>query len=157
MHENNSKRNWKLTLATYTFVLIGSLIVYGYEFPTSNIRNQIPSVLSLLEPQLYQNDFYIQEMTRFTPRYYYYHLIYFPVKLGLSLPIVCFIYYLFAFCSFVLGLYAIGKLLGKSRLSAAVLAFLGLAAANGTIGGVDLFRTEPIPAIYGMGLTLWGF
>ena len=157
MHENNSKRNWKLILATYTFVLIGSLIVYGYEFPTSNIRNQIPSVLSLLDPQLYQNDFYIQEMTRFTPRYYYYHLIYFPVKLGLSLPIVCFIYYLFAFCSFVLGLYAIGKLLGKSRLSAAVLAFLGLAATNGTIGGVDLFRTEPIPAIYGMGLTIWGF
>jgi hypothetical protein len=148
--------NWKLTLATYAFVLVGALLVYGYQFPSENNYVEVPGVLSLLDPELYKNDFYVQEMIKFNPRFYYHNLIYFTAKLGLSLSHTYFLYYFLAFSSFVIGLYALGQLFGRSRLSATVLVFLGLVAGNGTIGYVDLFRTEPIPAIFAMGFAIWG-
>ena len=156
MDLTSSKESWKQKLVTYTFVLLSTLIAYGYSFQRVNIYNQIPSIFSLLDPELYQNDFYIQEMVRFTPRFYYYHLIYLPAKLGLSIPAVCFFYYALALFSFILGLYALGQYLGHSKLSGATLAFLGLAVSSGTLGFADIFRVEPIPSIYAMGITVWG-
>ena len=156
MYFNSLKEGWAQKIVTYTFVLLSSLIAYGYSFQRSNIYNQFPSIFSLLDPELYQNDFYIQEMTGFTPRFYYYHLIYLPAKFGLSVPAVCFFYYALAFFSFILGLYAIGRYLGDSKLSGATLAFLGLAVSSGTLGFADIFRVEPIPATFAMGITVWG-
>lgn len=156
MYLNSSKEGWKQRLVTYTFVLLSSLIAYGYSFQRVNIYNQIPSIFSLLDPELYKNDFYIQEMIRFTPRFYYYSLIYLPTKLGLSVPAVCFFYYALAFFSFILGLYSLGQYLGNSKLSGAILAFLGLAVSSGTVGSVDIFRLEPIPSTFAMGITVWG-
>lgn len=151
-----SIKKLKPIVAIYAFVLVASLLVYGYRFPSDNNYVEIPSIFSLLDPELYKNDFYVQDMLQFNPRYYYHNLIYFTAKLGLSLPQTYFLYYFLAFSSFVLGLYSLGKLFGRSTLSASVLAFLGLVAANGTIGDVDLFRTEPIPAIFAMGFAVWG-
>ena len=141
------------------FTTVGlALLAYGYKSTSKNIYNQFPAILSILNPELYPNDFYVQEMTQFTPRFYYYHLIAFGVKSGLELPIVCFGLYFVAFGSFLLGLYAIGKQFNQSRLSATVLAVLGLAATiNGRIGFADLFRTDPLPATLAMGLVVWGF
>lgn len=156
MYSNSSKEVWKKKLITYTFVLLSSLIAYGYSFQRVNIYNQIPSILSQLDPELYKNDFYIQEMGRFTPRFYYYSLIYLPAKLGLSIPAVCFFYYALALFSFILGLYSLGQFLGNSKLSGATLAFLGLTVSSGTLGFADIFRVEPIPSIYAMGITVWG-
>ena len=145
-------------LATYITIIIPSLLFYGYKFTSSNIYNQIPAIISLLNPELYNEDFYIQEMTQFTPRFYYYYLIYWGVKLGISLPWVCFILYLIAFSSFLIGLYSLGKIFNQSRLSATVFTFLGFAATvNGRIGFADLFRSDPIPATLAMGLVVWGF
>ncbi|MEM9484272.1 MAG: DUF6798 domain-containing protein [Cyanobacteria bacterium P01_F01_bin.116] len=132
------------------------LVAYGYEFSRENVFNQMPAVMALLDPTLYGQDFYVQEMVQFTPRSYYYYALALPVKLGLSLPVVCFIYFAIAFTAFGLGLYAIGLHLGQSKLSAAVLALLGLAVADGTVGYTDLFRRSPLPSVYAMGIAIWG-
>ena len=145
-------------LATYITIIISSLLFYGYKLTSSNIYNQIPAIISLLNPDLYNEDFYIQEMTQFTPRFYYYYLIYWGVKLGISLPWVCFILYVIAFSSFLIGLYSLGRIFTQSRLSATVFTFLAFAATvNGRIGHADLFRVDPIPATLAMGLVVWGF
>ena len=145
-------------LATYITIIIPSLLFYGYKLTSSNIYNQVPAIISLLNPELYNEDFYIQEMTQFTPRFYYYYLIYWGVKLGISLPWVCFILYFTAFSSFLIGLYSLGRIFNQSRLSATVFTFLGFAATvNGRIGHADLFRVDPIPATLAMGLVVWGF
>ncbi|MEM9273064.1 MAG: DUF6798 domain-containing protein [Cyanobacteria bacterium P01_F01_bin.143] len=146
------------TIATYITIIISALLFYGYKLTSSNIYNQVPAIISLLNPELYNEDFYIQEMTQFTPRFYYYYLIYWGVKLGISLPWVCFILYLIAFSSFLIGLYSLGRILNQSRLSATIFTFLGFAATvNGRIGHADLFRVDPIPATLAMGLVIWGF
>lgn len=146
----------RLPWSIYTFVIVSAIIAYGYQFPSENNLVEVPPILSMLNPELYTNDFYVQENLQFSPRYYYQYLIYFTVKLGISLPHTYFLYYFLAFSSFTLALYALGKKIGGSQLSASTLAFLGLATTNGTIGFVNLFRTEPIPAIFAMGLAIWG-
>lgn len=140
----------------YTFVIIGSLIAYGYAFPSSNNIIEVPPVLSLLDPELYQHDYYVQDTLKITPRYYYQHLIYFLTKLGISLPFSYLFCWLTAFSSFIFGCYALGKRISGSYLSAAVIAFLGLVTVHGTIGHVSLFRAEPIPAVFAMGCAIWG-
>ncbi len=141
---------------TQLAMALSGLVAYGYTFSRENIFNQMPAVMALLDPGLYRQDFYVQAMTQFTPRSYYYYGLALPVKLGLSLPLVCFIYFAIAFMAFSLGLYAIGRHLGGSKLSAAGLAFLGLAVADGTVGFTDLFRRTPLPSVYAMGIAVWG-
>lgn len=145
---------------TQLAMALSGLAAYGYTFSRENVFNQMPAVMALLDPTLYSQDFYVQEMTQFTPRSYYYYALLIPVKLGLSLPLVCFIYFAIAFIAFSLGLYAIGQHLGRSTgqstLSAAVLAFLGLAVADGTVGFTDLFRRSPLPSVYAIGIAIWG-
>ena len=140
----------------YFLIIIGALIAYGYQFPTSNLRVDIPYIQAILNPEIYPSDFYIQESLKFSPRYYYQLLISSTISLGISLPFTYFLYYFISFSSFILGLYALGSKFGKSKLASAVLVFVSLANVDGTIGFVDLFRTEPIPAIFAMGLTIWG-
>ncbi|MEQ8540983.1 MAG: DUF6798 domain-containing protein [Coleofasciculus sp. D1-CHI-01] len=152
---NNSK-NTLLKTCLWIFIISASLIAYGYKFPSSNNLIEVPPVLSLLNPDLYPKDFYIQDTLQITPRYYYQYLMYFTAKVGLGLRLTYFLYYLISFSSFILGLYALGKRFGHARLPATVLAFLGLVAVDGTIGYVSLFRSEPIPAIFAMGFTIWG-
>lgn len=144
------------TWLTQLAMALCGLVAYGYNFSRENVFNQMPAVMTLLDPTLYSRDFYVQEMIQFTPRSYYYYALALPVKLGLSLPVVCFIYFAIAFITFSLGLYAIGRYLGQSKLSAAVLALLGLAVADGTVGYTDLFRRAPLPSVYAMGIAIWG-
>ena len=147
-----------IIFATWITVIVSALLFYGYKSTSSNIYNQVPAIISLLDPELYKEDFYIQEMTKFTPRFYYYYLIFLGVKLGMSLPGVCFILYVITFSSFLLGLYSLGRTFNQSRLSATVFSFLGFTATvNGRIGFADLFRGDPIPATLAMGLVIWGF
>ena len=153
--KNLQKSDW-IQIFIYGFVLASSLIIYGYRFPSGNNLVEVPPVLSLLNPDIYQQDYYVQENIQFSPRYYYQHLIYLTVGLIKSLPLTYFFYYTAAFSSFVLGLYALGRRFGQSNLSAAALAFLGLTAIDGTLGTVELFRDEAIPAVLAMGFAIWG-
>ncbi|MEM6255330.1 MAG: DUF6798 domain-containing protein [Cyanobacteria bacterium P01_D01_bin.156] len=141
---------------TQVAMALCALVAYGYRFSRPNIFNQMPAVMALLDPTLYSQDFYVQEMTQFTPRSYYYYALALLVKLGLGLPVVCFIYFAIAFAGFSLGLYAIGRHLGQSHLAAATLAFLGLAVADGTVGFNFLFQRSPAPSAYAIGIAIWG-
>jgi len=132
------------------------LVAYGYSFARSNIYNQVPVIQAMIDGDLFRRDFYIQEMTGFTPRFYYYHLVILFHQLGMSLPVAKFVLFVAAFGSMVAGLWAIGQYLGRSPFAGVVLAFLGLAAVDGTLGVTDIFRVEPISAIYAMGITVWG-
>ena len=143
-------------LPTKLAMALSGFVAYGYNFSKENVFNQMPAVMALVDPTLYRQDFYIQEMLQFTPRSYYYYAIALPVKLGLSVPMACFIYFLIAFTGFSLGLYAIGRELGQSKLSAAVLPFLGLAVVDGTVGFTDLFRRTPNPSVYAIAIAIWG-
>ncbi|MEO0349404.1 MAG: DUF6798 domain-containing protein [Cyanobacteria bacterium P01_A01_bin.15] len=147
-----SPPSWLVQLA----MALSGLVAYGYNFSKENVFNQLPNVMALLDPTLYRHDFYVQEMLQFTPRSYYYYVLALPTKLGLGLPMVCFIYFAIAFTSFSLGLYAIGRTLGQSKLSAGVLAFLGLAVVDGTVGVTDLFRRTPNPSVYAIAIAVWG-
>ncbi|NEP15989.1 MAG: hypothetical protein F6J97_03690 [Leptolyngbya sp. SIO4C1] len=144
---------WRLPTA---FALLSALVAYGYSFGRPNLYNQIPVVAALLDPNLYSQDFYIQEMAEFTPRFYYYHLMVGLVRLGFSLPVACFGLFVLAFGSTVLGLWAVGRQLGRSPFAGLGLAFLGLSVTTGTLGRTDIFRLEPIAAVYAMGVAIWG-
>ena len=143
-------------LLTQLAMALSGFVAYGYNFSKENVFNQMPAVMALVDPTLYSQDFYVQEMLQFTPRSYYYYAIALPVKLGLSVPMACFIYFLIAFAGFSLGLYAIGRELGQSKLSAAVLPFLGLAVVDGTVGYTDMFRRTPNPSVYAIAIAVWG-
>lgn len=136
--------------------LLITLLAYGFKLTSSNLYNQMPVIDSWLDRSLYNQDFYIQEMGGFTPRFYYYSLIYLPAKLGASLTGTLFAYFIASFFSFSLAVRAIGKLFYVSEFSSAILLFLFLSVSDGTIGYVDIYRIEPIPAIYAMGISIWG-
>lgn len=144
-------------ISVFIVVILGALIINEYVLLSSNANMELPPVLAMLNPQLFQNDFYVQEMTGFTPRFYYNYLIYFPVKLGLSLPLTNLIFYLATFSAFLLGLFALGKQFTGSVLGGGLVAFLGLSGVgNGTIGHHALFWRSPYPYILAMGFVVWG-
>ena len=156
MNNNFMNRKGSSVSPGIVYWLLITLLAYGFNLTSSNLYNQMPVIESWLDPSLYNHDFYIQEMGAFTPRFFYYGLIYLPVKLGASLTGTLFAYFIASFFSFSLAIRAIGKFFYRSEFSSAILLFLCLSASDGTIGYVDIFRTEPIPAIFAMGLSTWG-
>ncbi|NET47032.1 DUF6798 domain-containing protein [Okeania sp. SIO2B3] len=149
------KYSWHFTLSLFTFIILGSFITRGYTFPVGNHYTHVPQIKSMLNPELYINDYYVQEMLKFTPRYYYQYLVYFLSKFIDSISLTYFIYYLISFISFICGLSAISKIFTRSKLSAAILIFLSLTAYT-LVGYLELFPKTPIPATFAMSLTVWG-
>jgi hypothetical protein len=84
--QKNQKSDWYFNLSIYTFVIIGSWIAVGYQFPIGGNFPKLPQIQHLLNPELYKNDYHLQEMVKFNPRYYYYYIIYFLANLGLIFP-----------------------------------------------------------------------
>ncbi|MCL2933240.1 MAG: hypothetical protein MGG11_13605 [Trichodesmium sp. MAG_R03] len=150
------KYSWHFSLSLLTFIILGSFIARGYTFPVGNHYTHVPQIRSMLNPELYKNDYYVQEMLRFTPRYYYQYLVYFLSKITGSISLTYLIYYLISFISFIWGLSAISKIFTPSKLSAAVLVFLSLISYT-LMGYLKLFPNTPIPATFAISLTVWGF
>ena len=73
--QKHQKSKWYFNLSLYTFVIIGSLMATGYIFPLGGNFPELPQILSLLNPELYKNDYHVQEMVKFNPRSYYYYII----------------------------------------------------------------------------------
>jgi hypothetical protein len=109
----------------------------------------------MLNPELYNNDYYVREMMRFTPRYYYQLIVAALAKLTGSIAASYFIYYLLAFTSFIAGCFSLGKLFTRSKLAAATVAFLSLTAYT-LIGYIEIFTPRPVPAAFAMSLSVWG-
>jgi hypothetical protein len=154
--KNNSRQERFIDLSIYLLIIIVALFIYGYRFPSSNNLVEVPPVFTLLDSELYQKDFFVLESLKKTPRYYYQYLIYFLSQTGFGVARTYFLCYLLSFASFILGLYWLGQKVGRSKLSGSALVFLGLFTVDGTVGYVSLFRNEPIPAIFAMGLAIWG-
>ncbi|MDJ0518261.1 MAG: hypothetical protein QNJ74_19090 [Trichodesmium sp. MO_231.B1] len=150
------KYSWHFSISLFTFIILGSFIARGYTFPAGNHYTHVPQIKSMLNPELYMNDYYVQEMLKFTPRYYYQYLVYFLTKVTGSISLVYLIYYLISFISFIWALSAISKIFTPAKLSAAVLIFLSLTSYT-LMGYLKLFPNTPIPATFAMSLTVWGF
>ncbi|MGD1717796.1 DUF6798 domain-containing protein [Dapis sp. BLCC M172] len=149
------KYSWHFSLSLFIFIILGSFLARGYTFPVGNHYTHVPQIKSMLNPELYKNDYYVQEMLNFTPRYYYQYLIYFFSKFTGSISLSYLIFYLTSFISLIWGLSAISKIFTPSKLSAAVLIFLSLISYT-LIGYLKLFPNTPIPATFAMSLTVWG-
>jgi len=154
--QKSQKSNWYFNLSLYTFVIIGALIATGYQFPLGGNFPELPQIQHLLNPELYKNDYHVQEMVKFNPRYYYYHIIYLLASLGLSIPLVHFIYQFLAFGSFVLACHAIINIYTKAKLPAAALTFLCLASSFTDVGNTLIFSTKSVPSTFAMGFAIWG-
>ncbi|MEG3968308.1 hypothetical protein QUA00_11910 [Microcoleus sp. T2B6] len=154
--QNHQKSNWYFNLSLYTFVIIGSLMATGYIFPIGGNFPELPQIQSLLNPELYKNDYHVQEMVKFNPRSYYYYIIYFLANLGLSIPLVHFIYQFLAFGSFILACYAIINIYTNSKLPAAAMAFLCIAASFTDVGNTLIFSTKSVPSTFAMAFAIWG-
>ena len=141
------KYSWYFSLSLFTVIVIGSFIARGYTFPVGNHYTHVPQIKSMLNSELYINDYYVQEMLQFTPRYYYQYLVYFLSKITGSLSLTYLIYYLTSFISFILGLFALSKIFTPSKLSAAVLIFLSLKSYT-LIGYLKLFPNTQTSLYY---------
>ena len=150
------KSNWYFNLSIYTFVIIGSLIAVGYKFPIGGNFPELPQIQHLLNPELYKNDYHVQEMVKFNPRYYYYHIIYFLANLGLSIPLVHFIYQFLAFGSVILACHAIINIYTNAKLPAAAMTFLCLASSFTDVGNTLIFSTKSVSSTFAMGFAIWG-
>jgi hypothetical protein len=150
------KSNKYFNLSLYTFVIIGSLMATGYIFPIGGNFPEVPPIQFMLNPELYKNDYYVQEMVKFNPRYYYYYIIYLLANLGTSIPLAHFIYQFIAFGSFILACYAIINIYTNSKLPAAAMAFLSIAASFTDVGNTLIFSTKSVPSTFAMGFAIWG-
>ncbi|MEG4500033.1 hypothetical protein QUB05_10285 [Microcoleus sp. F10-C6] len=143
-------------LSLYTFVIIGSLMAAGYIFPIGGNFPEVPPIQFMLNPELYKNDYYVQEMVKFNPRYYYYYIIYLLANLGTSIPLAHFIYQFLAFASFILACYAIINIYTNSKLPAAAMTFLCIAASFTDVGNTLIFSTKSVPSTFAMAFAIWG-
>ncbi|AFZ04751.1 hypothetical protein Osc7112_0109 [Oscillatoria nigro-viridis PCC 7112] len=154
--QKHQKSHWYFNLSLYTFVIIGSLMATGYIFPIGGNFPEVPPIQFMLNPELYKNDYYVQEMVKFNPRYYYYYIIYLLANLGTSIPLAHFIYQFLAFASFILACYAIINIYTNSKLPAAAMAFLCIAASFTDVGNTLIFSTKSVPSTFAMAFAIWG-
>ncbi|MEG4106577.1 DUF6798 domain-containing protein [Microcoleus sp. S13_C5] len=154
--QKHQKSNWYFNLSLYTFVIIGSLMATGYIFPIGGNFPEVPPIQFMLNPELYKNDYYVQEMVKFNPRYYYYYIIYLLANLGTSIPLAHFIYQFLSFGSFILACYAIINIYTNSKLPAAAMAFLCIAASFTDVGNTLIFSTKSVPSTFAMAFAVWG-
>ena len=154
--QKHQKSHWYFNLSLYTFAIIGSLMATGYNFPIGGNFPEVPPIQFMLNPELYKNDYYVQEMVKFNPRYYYYYIIYLLANLGIGIPLAHFIYQFLAFGSFILACYAIINIYTNSKLPAAGMAFLCIAASFTDVGNTLIFSTKSVPSTFAMGFAIWG-
>ncbi|WP_293331507.1 DUF6798 domain-containing protein [Microcoleus sp. CAWBG58] len=154
--QKTEKSNRYFNLSLYTVIIIGSFIAVGYKFPIGGNFPELPQIQSLLNPELYKNDYHVQEMVKFNPRYYYYQIIYLLASLGLSIPSVHFIYQFLAFGSVILACRAIIRIYTNSQLPVAAMSFLCLAASFTDVGNTLIFSTKTVPSTFAMGVAIWG-
>ncbi|MEG4283360.1 hypothetical protein QUB68_09550 [Microcoleus sp. A006_D1] len=154
--QKHQKSHRYFNLSLYTFVMIGSLMATGYIFPIGGNFPEVPPIQFMLNPELYKNDYYVQEMVKFNPRYYYYYIIYFLANLGTSIPLAHFIYQFLAFGSFILACYAIINIYTNSKLPAAAMTFLCIAASFTDVGNTLIFSTKSVPSTFAMAFAIWG-
>lgn len=118
------------------FVAAVFLLVHGYQFNTDDQAEHLPQIYQLLDPQLYQNDYFVNASNGvFTVRFYYEKLVLFVAQtIGLEWGL-----FMLTFCCIALMAYSFSRIAGKwfndrwSMILAPILAMLVF--YNFTVGG----------------------
>ncbi len=138
------------------FLTLTVIVGWGYHFPHWNHADLAPQLLAMSDAGLYSQDFFIREMSGFTPRTYYNYTVFGLTRLGLDLPSAYFVVYVVGIALLVTGLLAIADGIGLSRASGGLLIFVSLVVTWGDMGMNVLCRPAPLPASLAAGFSVWG-
>ena len=148
-------------------ILMVAFISNPYSFGHANHGQEIPPILSLIDQDLYLNDFAIQSYLDINPRYFWQLLIagmhhFF----GISIPASLMIIQVASALSFFCAIFCITQLLSRegSRKSNNnfqaffMPAYVSLLAMLPLLSwGSKIFYLEAIPSTLGMGIAIWSF
>ncbi len=140
----------------YLIAAIASLFAYGYQFPSENNLVELPAIYAQLDPTLYTQDFYVQAQLEPGVRFFFDYVMVTAIQITNSVPLAYVCCYSLAFISFFFGVYKLTQRISGSQFTAGIAVLLCLHSMNVTLSEVDIFRTEPIPAIFAMSITIWG-
>lgn len=153
----NTKHQAKIQRASlYLVAVIASLLAYGYQFPSENNFVELPAIYARLDPTLYTRDFYVQAQLEPGVRFFFDSVIITATRITHSVPVAYLCGYSLAFISFIVGVYQLTRRISGSRFAAGLAVLLCLRGVHVTLSEVDIFRTEPIPAIFAMSIAIWG-
>ena len=145
--------DWFSIVPLALFAIFGALLFTGYRLETTCL----PQILHALDPQLCAADYRVQAMSgQFNVRWVLVRMICGLCALGFTVPLAFAFTYLVALGGTVCGAFALGRLVGASRLCGLVLAGLALAPLRITLGMTTPFTPVPIPQTYAMPLSIWG-
>lgn len=143
-----------------------TLLFRGYVFPHTNHGQEIPPVLALLNPQLFQNDIAVQSFLLPGPRFVYEYIVTgLTVATGFHVSAIIFILNVAAHISFFAALLFIsGALLSKvpdDKVDRGAQFFLASCLSIGVIiefssWGSQVISSSGIPSTFAMALAPWG-
>jgi hypothetical protein len=141
-------------------VVSGLLLANGYQFPSSNHAREIPTILALLDLELYVRDFFVQEMLQFTPRTYYFYGMALLAGTGLGITWTYALTYVMAVVAMLAALYFLAQQVTPSRITALIFVFWVLTVTAGLIGHGTLrpsiLASSLHPGVIAMSLSTWG-
>ncbi|MFK7849152.1 MAG: hypothetical protein AB8G77_27945, partial [Rhodothermales bacterium] len=134
------------------------LFRFGYGYGASDQDEFIPYLLRLINPSLFENDWFVQTQTAsFNVRTYFAWLLRaftFVMPAWLAVLLV----YLASWTSIVVALYKLGDTLTSNRLAAFTsVAIICLLTPFWTLGGNDLVHSMLVPSMAAWAIGLWGF
>ncbi len=149
------------TLVPVLLLLIGYVLYlfrFGYGYGASDQDEFIPYLLHLLNPDLYQNDWFVQSQTEaFSVRTWFVsllRLLAFIMPVWMSVLTV----YLASFAGIALAVYKLADLLTHNRLAAVAGVFVVcILTPFWTLGGNDLVHSMLVPGMTAWAIGLWGF
>ena len=154
--QSNSIRKGTLLLLCL-LAYFAYLIRFGYGYGSSDQDEFLPFLFSILQPELFQNDWFVQsQSSAFSVRTYFVYLLrglsfLFPPWLSVALV------YLTSWLGISAALLSIGFSLTRDRLAAAGASVLILVATPfWTLGGNDLVHSMLVPSMTAWAVGLWG-
>ncbi len=147
--------SWIVAVGLGVCLALPLLTLYTYSFPSQDHFGQMPVLLSMLQPGLYGQDYYVREMSQLTHRAYFNGMIY-GLAVGLGLPLAFFLTYVVAFALYVSGAFALGRAISRSALGGICTVLFALYAVRFTVGLLAPFKPIPVAQNYAMPLAVWG-
>lgn len=143
------------------YVLPGALLLYilrfGYDYGTSDQDEVIPYVLSLLRPDLFSSDWFVQaQLAEFNVRTPFVWLLRAPAEM-LPVWLCALLLYIALWLLLAGATWSLADRLTGSRVAAALSVVLVLIVTpQWTLGGNDLAHSMLVPSMAGWALALWG-
>lgn len=140
------------------FVAVVYIAVYGYLFNTGDQAEHLPQVYKMQNPNLFKNDFFVQEYMRgFTIRDYYVFIV---SLLSAIAPVawVCFVLHVFSVTFSAFGIFRITQKLSNNKLAPFITPLLALIVFYSfTVGGNAVHEVQFISSSLAWPLATWAF